>query len=140
MLRYLGEINYLAVLVAGLAAFFLGGVWYQALFGKTWVKLHGYTEEKKKEIQARRPPPIFFGGMIVCYLVVAFALALVLTHFDHSALHGALLGALIWLGPVAGIGMTAYIASDHPFGLYLIDQSFNLIALVVMGAILGAWH
>ena len=28
------EINLLAVLVAGLATFFLGGLWYTALFGK----------------------------------------------------------------------------------------------------------
>ena len=32
----LGEINYLAVLAAGLATFMLGGLWYTALFGRLW--------------------------------------------------------------------------------------------------------
>ncbi len=34
----LPDINILAVIVAALVAFFVGGVWYTALFGKQWVK------------------------------------------------------------------------------------------------------
>jgi hypothetical protein len=41
----LTAINYLAVLVAGFAAFFIGAMWYTALFGKLSVKVHGFTEE-----------------------------------------------------------------------------------------------
>jgi hypothetical protein len=67
------NINYLAVVTAGLATFFLGAVWYTALFGKMWVQLTGYSDEKLKQLQAKRPPPLFFGGMIVCYLVMSFA-------------------------------------------------------------------
>ena len=32
----LQQINWLAVLVAGLAYFFLGALWYSVLFGKKW--------------------------------------------------------------------------------------------------------
>jgi hypothetical protein len=58
----LARVNFLAVLVAGLAAFFIGGLWYTVLFGKLWVKLHGYSEEKIKQMQASMSPPRFFGG------------------------------------------------------------------------------
>jgi hypothetical protein len=137
----LGEINYWAVLIAGLATFFLGGLWYSVLFGKTWVKLHGYTPEQVQEMKTLRPPAVFFGGMIVSYVVLAFVLAILVVRFNiDSALGGAKLGGVIWLGPVACIGMTAHIASNKPFGLFLIDQSFNLIVLVMMGAILGGWR
>src|SRR5207249_1686249 len=53
-------INLLAVLSAGVITFFLGAVWYMPLFGKLWMKLHGYSEEKVKKMQARLAPAVFF--------------------------------------------------------------------------------
>jgi len=136
-----GEINYWAVLVAALATFLLGGLWYTALFGKTWVKLHGYSDEQVKKMQARRPPQVFFPSLIACYLVLAFVIALLLTGYTKpTALDGALFGGLVWLGPVACIGMTNHISVDEPFGIYLINKSYELIYLVLMGAVLGAWR
>jgi hypothetical protein len=128
-------------LVAGLATFMLGGLWYTALFGKQWAQLQGYSEERMKEMQARRPPPVFFGGMIVCYLVLAFVLALLLTGYSApTALDGVFFGALLWLGPVACIEMTHFISEDKPFGIFVINNSYQLLYLVLMGAILGGWR
>jgi len=135
------EINYWAVLAAGLLTFFIGGLWYTALFGKQWVNLQGYGPEKVAEMRRRRPPPVFFGGMVLCYLVMAWVISLVLTAFpDSSARAGALFGALVWLGPVACNAMTAFISMDKPFALVMIDQGFQLLHLVLMGAILGGWR
>ncbi len=137
----LPEINILAVIVAGLLAFFVGGLWYQALFGKLWIKLHGYTDLQLKEMKARRPPPVFFGGMIVSYLVLALVLAILIGLVPGmSALYGAALGVLVWLGPAAAIGMTGWLASDKPIGVFLIDAGCELVYLVLMGLILGAWR
>jgi len=120
-----GEINYWAVLVAALATFLLGGLWYTALFGKTWVKLHGYGDEQVKKMQARRPPYVFFPSMIACYLVLAFVIALAADRLHEAGRprRRALFGGLVWLGPVACIGMTNHISVDEPFGIYLINKS-----------------
>jgi hypothetical protein len=136
----LGSINYLAVLVAGLGTFVLGGLWYTVLFGKLWQRLHGYTEEKIKEMQAKMSPPKFFGGMILCYLVLAFVVALLVTTFKiDSAYEGAVLGALLWLA-AAAVGMTGHLASGKVFGIFLIDVSFQFIYFVLMGVVLGGWR
>ena len=136
-----GEINWWAVLVAAFAVFMLGGLWYTALFGKLWVRLNGYSEEKVKEMQAKRPPPVFFGIMMGSYLLLAVVVALLMTDFHtNSAGQGAMLGFLLWLGPAVAIGLTGFIASDKPFGVFLIDGSYQLIFLVMMGAILGGWR
>jgi hypothetical protein len=136
----LSGINYWAVLVAGLAAFFVGGAWYQGIFGKLWVKLHGFSPEKVKEMQAKMSPPRFFGGMIVSFLVLAVALALLMSGLkEPSALAGAATGFLVWL-IVAAVGMTSHIASDKVIGVYYIDVGCELIYLVLMGALLGAWR
>jgi hypothetical protein len=137
----LSEINFWAVAVAALVAFGIGGVWYTALFGKQWVKLQGYSADKVKEMQTRRPPSVFFGGMIASYLVLALVLALLLGAMpEKTALGGAALGCIVWLGPAAAIGMTGWMASDKPLGVYLIDAGCQLVYLVLMGLILGAWH
>ena len=70
------SLNFLAIIVASLAAFFLGAVWYTALFGKAWRRLSGYTDEQMQALRAKRPMPVFFAGLIVCYIIAAAALAL----------------------------------------------------------------
>src|SRR5260370_41140375 len=78
------QINYLAVAGAGLGAFFIGAIWYMALFGKLWQRLHGFSEEKLKQMQARGPPPLFFGGMIVSQLLAAFVVALLVVSLNPT--------------------------------------------------------
>ena len=41
----LSGLNWLAILVATVAAFVLGGLWYGPLFGKAWMAALGKTEE-----------------------------------------------------------------------------------------------
>lgn len=137
----LAGVNYLAVVVAGLVVFFLGGLWYTALFGKLWVKLHGYSPEQVKAMQAKRPPAVFFGGMVACYCVLALAVALLVVGFNVSSVgDGILVGVLLWVGPAAALAMTGHLASDKPIGTYAIDVCFQLLALVTTGAIVGGWR
>jgi uncharacterized membrane protein len=137
----LSEVNFAAVFAAGLVAFVVGAVWYTAIFGKLWVKLQAYGEERMAAMKARRPMPVFLGIMFVAYLVLAFAIAFLLTGIpERNALTGALVGAILWLGPAAAIGLTGHIATDRADGTYLIDVGCELVYLVLMGLILGAWH
>ncbi|HRP62411.1 MAG TPA: DUF1761 domain-containing protein [Phycisphaerales bacterium] len=133
-------VNYLAVLVAGVVVFFIGGVWYQALFGKTWVKLHGYTQEDVQRMQKARPPVVFFGTMVAAYLVMCFAGALLVTALDlRTVVAGMTLGGLLWL-VVAAINMTAHITTEKPIALYAIDTTYQFVIFLVAGAILASWR
>jgi Protein of unknown function (DUF1761) len=137
----LEHVNWLAVTVAALATFFLGGLWYQVLFGKLWVRLHGYTPEKVKQMQAAKPPALFFGGMIVAYFLLTIVMSIVIGALGiNTWCDGAALGFLIWLGPAIAIGFTAWLASDRVIGVFMIDWAYQLVFLVMMGAILGAWR
>lgn len=137
----LAGVNWIAVLVAAAATFVLGGLWYTALFGKLWQKLNGYSAEKVKAMQKARPPQVFFGVMIGSYLILAAVLGILFHSFGvASAGTGAAVGGLIWLGPAAAIGMTSWIASDKHIGVYAIDLLYQLVFLLMMGAILGGWR
>jgi Protein of unknown function (DUF1761) len=136
----LADVNYLAVLVAGLIAFVVGAVWYTALFGKAWIRLQGFSEEKVKEMKANMSPVKFFGGMLLSYLVLAWVIAVILTGLPETeARTGATLGFFVWLG-VAAIGVTNHLPSGKPPGVYLIDAGCQLVYLVLMGLLLGAWR
>jgi hypothetical protein len=141
MAIHLNQINWWAVLVAAVATFFLGALWYSALFGKLWIKFQGYSEEQVKQMQANMNPAVFFGGMLVSYLLVALVIAILVTNFNlHNALAGAMLGFLVWVGFAAAIHMTGHLASNKPIGAFLIDTGFQLIFLIGMGATLAAWR
>ena len=135
------HINYWAVLVAGIATFFLGAVWYMALFGKLWCRLSGFSPEKQKEMQTAGPPHVFFGTMIGSYLVLSWVVAVLAAWIGVStAMAGSALGFFLWLGPALCIGLTSYIANDRKFGVYVIDLAYQLVFLVMTGAIVGGWH
>ena len=48
------NINILAIIVATVAQFFIGAIWYTPIFGKLWGRIHGFdhlTPEAQKEMQ-----------------------------------------------------------------------------------------
>ena len=66
-------INFWAVLVAALSSFVIGSLWYGPLFGKTWMKLNGLTDENLKEGLSI---PAIMGINYAATVLAAFALAL----------------------------------------------------------------
>ncbi|HEY3245366.1 MAG TPA: DUF1761 domain-containing protein [Phycisphaerae bacterium] len=137
----LAKINWLAVFTAALATFFLGAVWYQALFGNLWKRLHGYTHEQLRAMQAKRPPLVFFGGMIGAYLLLAFVMALLVTAFNVTGIAGGLaLGLLLWLGPTSAVAFTGWLAADKAIGTYGLDAAYQFVYMAMIGVILAVWR
>jgi hypothetical protein len=135
------EINWLAVLVAGVATFMLGGAWYTALFGKAWQQAHGFNEETVKKAQAAMNPAKFFGGMFVCYLVVSLGLAIVMQWCRiHTLGGGASLGLVVGIAIVCPIVLTNHMPSMVKPAGFLIDATYSLIYCTLIGAILGWWQ
>jgi hypothetical protein len=130
------HINYLAVLVAALANHLIAFIWYAAIFGKLWQRLTGIKDMK--------PAPM----NIVLVLAGSFLLSYVLDHaiiFGGAYLKmsgigaGLMCGFFNWLGFIAPVTLTTKIYENKPWGLWLLDNAFWLISLLVMGAILSSW-
>lgn len=129
-------INWLAVLVAGLSAFILGGIWYSpALLGKSWMKENNMTVE---EVQKGNKGKIF-GWSLVLSLLMAANLAMFLADpkidLATSIVYGLLTGFWIFCG-IAIVGLFEHKSARYIF----INGGYMLIALGLMGAILGAWR
>ena len=131
-------VNYLAVLVAGVVIFMLGGLWYSpVLFAKRWVALVGKSEEELKSAGS----PINYLFVFICGLIVAYAMAVVVGHFPpHTAARGAMVGAFCWLGFAAATSYATVLFSTKPRALWLIDSGYNLVSFVIAGIIVAAWR
>ncbi len=131
------QINYLALCVSAFATIFIGALWYSPLlFGKSWLKAHGYTSDQMRASVGRN-----FLVSLICYLVMAFVIAILADYMDISTFqHGALLGFLVWIGFLASMGMTAHLVSGNSWTIYIIDTAYQLVYAVIMGGIIGFWN
>ncbi len=133
-------VHVLPVVVSAIAVFVIGALWYSpALFGKQWVKAHGYTEEKIQQMRAGASRA--YAVSFVCYLVMAVAMSILIGRIGVTMLQGGVkLGALIGVGFAATNSLTANMFSEKPLSTWLIDASYQIVYLMVMGAILAVWR
>ena len=129
--------NYLAILVATVSTFLLGGLWYSpALFGRAWMREVGLTDEKCK---AQGGVGRIMGLSFLLELIMAFNLAAFLGA-KATLTFGLFAGAAAGFGWVAlSFGVT-YLFERKSLRLFFINAGYHGFALTIMGAILGAWH
>jgi hypothetical protein len=129
------DINFLAVALAALAAFFLGFLWYTVLFAKPWQQLIGM-----KEGGAGAKPPSL-GKLLAGSFVLEVLMAINLAFFigaDATWLFGlgaGLAAGFGWVGLAFGV---SYAFEGRPFRLWLINAGYNTVVFAVMGLIIGA--
>jgi hypothetical protein len=126
-------VNYLAVIVAAVAGFLVGWGWY-TIFGKTWMDALG----RRKEDCKPTPLPFIIAGL--ASLLMAWMLAGLMGHLADVTVRGGIISAFfVWVGFV--LTTTAVNQQFHgtkPI-VTIIDAGQWLAALVVMGAIIGAF-
>ena len=129
-------LNFWAILAAAISAFLVGGLWYSSfMFGGLW--------KKANQFGADEPPPAtgkIFAISFILTLVMAFNLAMFLNDSKTTTAWGATAGFLAGFGWVAmSIGVVA-LFERRPWSYVLVNGGYLTVALVLMGAILGAWR
>ena len=138
-------VNYLAVLVAAVANMGIGFLWYGPLFGKMWTELMGWgamTPERIADRQKKARPAYaisFVSALVMAYVllhVIFFANA-----YAPSGLQSGLSGGFwMWLGFVAPVTVGSVLWDGKPWKLWVINAGYYLVALLIMGTILGYWQ
>lgn len=129
------EINYVAVVIAAVLNMAIGFFWYsKALFAKQWMKAIGKTEA---EIKAGGNNAAY-GLTMVGALVMAWVLSFMVDYADaFTAVDGAKLGFLVWLGFVATTYLSLKVFEGRSWELYWINAGYYLVSLVATGAVLA---
>jgi hypothetical protein len=134
------DVNWLAIIVAAVAAFAIGALWYSPmLFGRRWMAAHGHTPEKLAAMQSSMGKTYTFS--FVTYVIMAMVIALLMGLTGAgTAIQGIVLAVLAWLGFGFTIGLNTNLYSDKPAAAFLIDAGYQLVHVIVMGAIIGVWR
>jgi hypothetical protein len=127
---------WLAILLAAIAGFAIGGIWYGPLFGKAWMAARGVSEESAKE---GTKMPLIFSLAFLLNLWMAFMLAHLYATYDvavdsHHKLVIAGIAAVGFVIPAMGVN---YLFSRLTLRLFAIDAGYWLANLLAMGVILG---
>ena len=131
----LSHINYLAVLVAALSSFVIGGAWFSPImFANAWMRENGFTEEEMKNSNMAK----IFGGSFVLALIIAFNLAAFLGP-EANLIWGMTAGALAGIGWVAAALGIIYLFERRSLKLFLINAGYQAVTFIIMGGILGIW-
>jgi hypothetical protein len=138
--------NFFIILGAAVCAWLFGAMYYGSL-GKQWVEAQGSTMEEFRAKQAAKvgklSAQVPFILSFVALLIMAYVLYGMMKHVAHTGplivRTGVISGAFIWLGFIL-----TTIAVSNAFGgrkvmLTVIDAGHWLGAMVIMGAMIGAF-
>jgi len=143
------EINWLAIIVAGLIPSFIGFIYYGPLFGKHWLSSMGKTSEEMEPDNM----PVAYGIATLTSLLLAFSMNMLIqfmhkdvnaagelflnsdSNFGHGAMHGAFICLFLAMPPL--ISMSIY--HKMPAKTTIMNVVFWILCFALMGGILDAW-
>lgn len=134
--------GWLSMVVAALAGYGVGVLWYSpALFGRAWMAASGLTKERLAEQKAKGMGKTYAISLVAA-LVTAYVLAVFIrvVVVADSAFEGMQTAFWVWLGFVAPVMLSSVLWEGRPWRFFLINASHQLVALLVMGAILAVWQ
>lgn len=134
------EVNYVAVLVAAVAAFILGWLWYSPmLFAKPWSAENPTMMERHKT----NPPSmgLLLATAFVCGLIAAYAMAVLLIPQQHHSLTiGLKRGFASGVCLVATAFGSSYAFEARTMRHWLINAGYYVVQFTLIGAILGVMN
>lgn len=126
-------INWLAVVVAAVACFVLGAIWYSPiLFGKAWQREAGLSDEQVRSGNKA----LIFGTTFVLALLAAWNFANFLGP-RPSVIFGSAVGfsaGLLWVAGSFGIN---YLFERRSFKLFAINGGYHTLQFTIIGTVLA---
>jgi hypothetical protein len=136
----LQNLHALAIVVAAVAAWIFGEVYYGVL-GRKWIEAQGKTMEQCKAENAGKSTAVKVTPFVLSFiaeLLMASALSGIMFHIGiYTVRAGAFSGFMCWLGFVLTAIAVNNAYTFRKTTLTAIDSGHWLGALVVIGAILG---
>jgi hypothetical protein len=137
------DVNYLAVLASAIASMVIGALWYGPLFGKQWIAMMGWTEEQMNSAKAKgmgKSYALMFVGSLLMAYVLSHA---IIFASDYLAIFGLSAGLTAgfwnWLGFIAPVTLGSVLWENKSWKLWMLNNAYYLVTLLVMGSILSLW-
>jgi hypothetical protein len=130
------DVSWLAIVLAAISGFLVGGLWYGPIMGKRWMGAVGLTEEQIKEGSMG----LIYGGAFLFSLLASWTLAHTYASYAYelSFFAKVLLSFGIALGFVVPAIGTNYLFSQKSKVLFFIDAGYWLLFYIAMGVVHAA--
>lgn len=132
----MGDTNLVTILLAALAFFVVGALWYGVIFGKAWQKASGLSDD---QVQSGNMVKIF-GLTLLFEVLIATVLAhqFAMTGASDRAIMMISIGfALGVMVPAIGIN---YLYQRKTAALFFIDAGHFIIGMAAMGGVFAAMN
>lgn len=139
------DLNMTAILIAVVANFVLGFLWYTPLFGKVWAREMGFN------LDVKPPASALVKGMVIM-VIGNFLMAYVFAHniavwnpetwgltpsMQVSDFHMALSAAFFtWLGFYVPMDLNTIAWEQRSWKLFFINTSYHFISLLLVAVII----
>lgn len=132
------EVNYLAIIVAGVVAMIIGAIWYSpGVFGKSWMKLTGMSTKDMDAMKKAGGMWKYYLAGLLSQLVMAYVLYMLFAMTGVAEMGEALKMAFwLWLGFIATVSLGSVLWERRPLKLYILNNAYNLVAILAMAAAL----
>ena len=135
--QFLANIHWLQILVAAIAYFALGAIWYSALFGKKWVM---YQKIDMNDPNVKSGTGAIMFGSFIWMFITCIALDIIVTKLGlDNALSGIKWGLLTGICFASAAISISYLYVKKPAGLHFIDCLYHVVGQVVACVILCVW-
>ena len=126
------NVSLVATLVATLAGFALGALWYGPLFGKPWRRAVGLSPDQIRNINPART----YGTTFALGLIASYAMGLYLGPNPGRAFAVAT-GAAAGMFFVATALATNYLFEGRPAALMIINGGYHAVRFTLIGLTFG---
>jgi hypothetical protein len=134
------HVNYLSILMAAVAAWIFGGIYYTAL-SKPWLAAQGKTKEQCQAEIAGKSGAAKAAPFILVFvgeIIMAWVLYGILVHLNAFSIRGGVISAAFcWFGFVLTTIVGNYAFHNRRPMLTVIDSVAWLGAMLIIGAIVG---
>jgi len=138
------SINWLAVVACVVVAMVVGSIWFgPKTFFPMWLKAIGKSDNY--DPGTGMSMALMWPLVIIAALIESIFMALMvhamgsMTPGGATLASGAFAGFVLWLGFVATTSLTNKLFANQ-LKAWVLEMGSHLITMVLMGAILGAWH
>ncbi len=135
------KINYPAVIVATIAHYILGGLWYSPLlFGNKFLQIINWSPAQLQQMENQS-----HAKELIIAFVSSIVLVYILAHFVQytkatNAVGGIQTAFWLWLGFIVTTQVATVLFEQRPLGLYLINIGYQFVGCAIAGAILAIWR
>jgi len=132
------EVNYTLVIIATLAQFALGAVWYSPLmFGKWWMEFMDCTKLSKAELQKmQKAMTPFYALQLFLTFFTAVSFANLVPYVTGLSIYH--LGFWIWIGFIAPVQIASVIWANTERKFWF-KQIFVMVTNQLASIMLMAW-